>query len=377
MAKKKSKSAPDLAAFLTTSKKFKSTVHKGTDPYWETPMLPCGLGPLDQILGGGFGLGRIGEIYGNFSSGKTYILYLFLISCQKKGGTAVLLETEGAFNPEWFAALGGNVDSLILPRCETVEAVFNGILSIAEYGAKLKEQDPDHIICVGWDGIAATPTDHLMETAMDKRDMSKSLAMTQGTQLVNQKVKDTNICVIATNQIRDAIGSMDSATHTPGGKAWPFHSSQRLELKFDGGSASSLIRGMTRDVAGKYVPSKDPIGRWIKAYVQKNKLGVPGHICKLPYYSQTGDLHPEYSYAVTMGIDHLEALFDFFYDGRFCLPPEEGKSPWEGAKVITMPTNGWYMLDVTLDPGQKKFRKGEWPAVVEDHPELLELCYKH
>lgn len=376
MAKKavKSKQKSDLLSSLKSSKKFNA--YSGSDTFWNTPMLASGLGPLDNVLGGGFGLGRIGEIYGNYSSGKSYVLYLYLIACQKSDGTAVLIETEGAFNPEWFAMLGGDPSKLVLPECETVEDVFDCLIEIAKYGEKLKKEHPDHKICVGWDGIAATPTKHLMKVGMEKRDMSKSGAMSQGTEYVTQSIKSTNICVIATNQIREMIGSMDSSLHTPGGKSWPFHASQRLELRFNGGSKSSLINGVMADPTGKKVESNLPVGRWITARVEKNKLAPAQRFCNLPYYTEAGQQHPIYGYAVDVGVDKNEALFEFFFNGQFRLPPLEGQNLWEAPKVISSPSQGWYALDSSIDPESKNFRKADWPAVLAAHPQLNELCYQ-
>lgn len=341
----------------------KNAVRTADDPFWETDLLPTGIAPIDHILGGGFGFGRVSEIFGNYSSGKTLVLYKALARNQQMGGESVLFETEGAFNADFYASMGGNPKTLLVPNPSefgTVEKICDGIVKLAKMVLKAKEKYAKVPIAIGWDGIAATATDHLLDVGMEKRDMSKASAMNQGTQLIANIVKQCRIAVIATNQTREKIGSMDSATHTPGGHAWPFLSSQRLELQFDGGSKTSMI-----------VDNDNPklnIGRWIRCEVVKNKLAPPWGKCVLPFYALAGLWHPEgYGYATRLGIDIEQALFYMYLRGTYVLPST--------ASVITQPTSGWYEIAAEVDPNCRKFRKKEWPTVLQEIPKLYTLVY--
>jgi RecA/RadA recombinase len=213
-----------------------------SDVCWDTPRLRTGITPLDYILGGGFGYGRLGELYGGHSSTKTYILYRALIACQQEGGTAVLAESEGAYDPLWFERLGGNPRDLLVAPIDTVQAVFSLFQKVTEFA-----EGRDSKICIGWDGIAATATAHLMDKGLDKVDMSKAKVMSQGCEWVTTAIKRKQICVIATNQIRASMDPYKPPV-TPGGFAWPFHASQRIEMKFDGGRTNNMIIDETNKV---------------------------------------------------------------------------------------------------------------------------------
>lgn len=344
---------------------FKGNIFKGSSQAFHTKFLPTDIPPIDFALGGGFGFGRVHELYGNFSSGKTMVLYKALIANQKRGGESVLAEAEGAFNPEFFEMMGGDADALHLLPVDTCEEVFDAIVKIAKTRQEMqteaakKKTEPPVPVVIGWDSIAATGTKHLMDVGMEKRDMSKALIMSQGAQLIGTLVKECDICVIATNQTREKVGSKDSATHTPGGMAWAFQSSQRIELMYDGGSKTSLICDEG---------SKEELGRWIRGNVTKNKLASPWCRFKLPIYTLPGWIHPEYPGRTTaIGIDVDEALFTFYLDSRFFMP--------DGQRVLTMPSNGRYLLHAGIDSEQKSFFAKQWPDMLEKYPHLRTLVY--
>jgi RecA/RadA recombinase len=369
MAKKRSA----LLEHLTQDKKLAGSIIMGGDEFWETPRVSTGIPPLDAILSGGFGLGRTAEIYGNYSSGKTYVLLKLLATCQASGGTAVLIDTEGAFDAPFFLSLGGDPAKLITPRCDTVEDVFETITSITKYAKKnlTDLNDPVSRIVIGWDGIAATPTKHLMTTGMEKRDMSMSIIMSQGTKYITSEVKDTGVCVVATNQIREKINSMDSSLHTPGGKSWPFHASQRLELRFDGGSATSQIMGVTYD-GTKWVEKKEAVGRWLRCFVEKNKLGRALRRCALPFYFALGERHPIYDRALSIGVDLDEAIFDYLVN--YCeLPSTDGEHPYGGPPAILSHSAGYFQIHPNLGLESKKFRQKDWPEILAANPSLMDL----
>lgn len=354
-----------------------NVLFKASEALFHTDFLPTGIAALDASLGGGFGRGRIHELFGNYSSGKTLALYYALIKNTQMGGESVLFESEGAFDKTFYRALGGDPATLSLIPIDHVEEFFNGVVAICKaQEAEIKEakknrtEEMKKLTVIGWDSIAATGTKHLQETGMDKRDMSKSGMMSQGTQLITTLVKECNATVIACNQTREAIGSKDSATHTPGGSAWSFHCSQRVELRYDGGTKGSLI--FERPAPGQSAETtygRDEIGRWIAGYVVKNKLASPFARFKIPIYTLAGYEHPEFDGKLTkLGIDTEEMLLNYFLEGRCYINDLH-------ERVVHIPSSGWYCLHPSLDPEQQKFRMSKWPEILQDCPLLTRLPY--
>lgn len=345
-------------------KRRKQVVFSGTDAWFNAEFLPCGIAGVDWTLGGGVAYGRLAELFGNFSSGKTYLLYLFLAMNQRLGGVSALFESEFAYDEQFYRAVGGNPETLILRPARTIQEVFEGMADIAKHTAK---EGSGEKVAIGWDGIAATGTKHLQDTGMEKRDMSKAFGMSQGTQYITDLIGESKIAVIATNQTREKIGdtSFDpmQRTHTPGGKAWPFHSSQRVELEFRGGFIKQF------DPSAKDNKGKESIGHWVRSRVDKNKLAPPHLSCSLPFYSFDEEVHPLFRTPTRMGIDYAEALLEFYKESRFRLVVNGEKRP----AVYT--AGSWYRLDDSLGY-DKSFHAKDWPGILEERPDLWQLVYQ-
>jgi RecA/RadA recombinase len=338
-------------------------IYKGMDVFWHTDFLQTGIPSVDFILGGGFGYGRLAEIFGGWSSGKTMLLYMALANNQRqvskmgRKGISILSESEGAYDPEFYRALGGDPEQLNLIQIERVEQFFEIAVKLCKNATKLKDDTP---LCLGWDSIAETGTQHLQDEGVaGTRDMTKAFLMDQGAKLLSNHAKKARIAVIATNQTRDKIGSMDSATHTPGGRGWPFACSQRIELKFDGGSKTSSI--YAEDTTTK-------IGRWTKVEVVKNKLAVPFGECSLPIYLREGYEHPIFNDRKTkLGVDIEEALWGFFLH----------KDVNRKRVLEKSETSGWYKLNPELQLGTtESFRKANWSRILDTNPRLRTYLYE-
>lgn len=330
---------------------FKGALKQASAPFWHTDFLPTGIFPVDHALGGGFGYGRVAEILGEWSAGKTMVLYYALIENARRGGISILGESEGAFNADFFTALGGNPEQLWVFPLDTVEEFFDMVITICDDQEKEKSQVP---VMIGWDGIAATGTKHLQEVGMDKIDMSKPNAMNRGCQLIGTRVKKCKIAVVATNQTRERIGNNDSSPHGPGGKAWPFLSSQRIYMRYDGGTAGSVI--WNKDA------SKE-IGRRVRGQVIKNKLAAPFAKFVLPIYVAGGHWHPEFDGVGTaLGIDRHQALFENY---------KEGYITYKNRPVVKF-EGGWYRLDAEVagESDTVNFHKKDWLTVLGKYPQL-------
>lgn len=347
----------DLEAKL--KEKFKGKLFSATDAFWHTDFLQCGIPAIDKALGNGIGYGRVAEFYGPWSTGKTMLLYYYLAANQRKGGKSILFEAEGAFSEDFYATLGGDPNSLLVYPADTVEDVFDAIVSICELmkaEAKAGNLTP---VLIGWDSIACTGTKHLMEAGMEKRDMSKAGAMSTGCQLVRNHLHDTRVAIIATNQTRTMIGSMSSETHTPGGDAWRFLCSQRLELDLDGGYKGCMIQAREED-------QKVDIGKWTKGKVTKNKLAAPFGRFSLPIYVQEGLSHPIWDRPLKLGIDIEETLFQMYSKGHWKLPSK---------KLVIEQNGAWWKLEETIAPGYKNWMKKDWLEVLAKFPQLRTLPY--
>lgn len=336
---------------------FKGAMTKATDPVWqEVELLRTGILPVDMALCGGFAYGRISEVFGDWSTGKSMLLYEALAQNQKDGGISILFESEGAFTHEYFTSLGGDADNLLIRRITTVEDFFSGVEEICKVFEKGKK---DQRCIIGWDSIAGTGTRKLQKDGLDVRDMTKAIVMSDGTKFIWNLIHKTNIGIISTNQTRQVIGSKPwEPTHTPGGRAWPYHCSQRVELRFDGGPKGSGI------LLGDML-----IGRWIRGTVVKNRVGSPFKTFKLPLYTTEGLPHPVFPDRVTeMGVDRDEALM-IWYLGN-C----EAVFGKERERFIT--PGAWNKLHPEITGGEeKRFRQKQWPEILEDYPQLKDMDF--
>ena len=214
---------------------------------------------IDKVLGGGIGYGRITEIYGAESSGKTTLCLQFAAQCQKDGGRVAYVDVENAVDIGYAKHLGVNVDDLIFTQPDSGEQAL-------EIVDKLIKSGVVNLIIV--DSVAAlTPQAELdgemgdMTIGLLARLMSK--AMRKLTGALNEK----NCALIFINQIREKINtgfSMGDPTTTTGGRALKFFASQRIELK----KTTSIKSG------------EDVIGCHVKVKCVKNKLAVPMKVCE-------------------------------------------------------------------------------------------------
>ena len=222
-------------------------------------MLSSGSLLIDKVLGGGIGYGRITEIYGAESSGKTTLCLQFAAECQKTGGRVAYIDVENALDTIYAAHLGVNVNDLIFTQPSSGEQALEIVDMLVKSGEV-------NLIIV--DSVAAlTPQAELdgemgdVTIGLQARMMSK--AMRKLTGALNEK----NCAIIFINQIREKINtgfSMGDPTTTTGGRALKFFASQRIELK----KTTSIKSG------------DEVIGSHVKVKCVKNKLAVPMKVCE-------------------------------------------------------------------------------------------------
>ena len=216
-------------------------------------VIPSGVIAVDVALGlGGYPKGRIVEIYGHESSGKTTITLLAIAQCQKQGGTAAFIDAEHALDPKYAKLLGVDVDSLIVSQPDTGEQALEIVDMLVRSGG---------VDLVVVDSVAAlTPKAEIEGDMGDSHMGLQARLMSQALRKLTSNIKRSNTLVMFINQIRMKIGVMfGNPETTTGGNALKFYSSVRLEVR----KGSSIKDGA------------DINGNEIKVKIVKNKVAPP------------------------------------------------------------------------------------------------------
>jgi recombination protein RecA len=261
MARKKSKkddkSNKDLAlksALDQIHKNFgEGSIMKLGDKTAETiPAIPTGSIALDVALGvGGVPRGRVVEIYGPESSGKTTLVQHIIAEAQELGGTAALIDAEHAFDPIYAEKTGVDVDNLLVSQPDTGEQA----LEIAETLIRSNAVD-----VVAIDSVAAlVPRAEIEGDIGDSHIALQARLMSQALRRIAGSVNRSKTVVIFTNQLRMKIGVMfGNPETTPGGRALKFYSSVRMDIRriqsLKEGSDVSGIRTRVKVVKNKVAP---------------------------------------------------------------------------------------------------------------------------
>ena len=208
---------------------------------------------LDVALGvGGVPRGRIVEIYGPESGGKTTLALHIVAEAQKNSGYAAFVDVEHALDPEYAKALGVNTKDLLVSQPDTGEQALEITETLVRSGA---------VDVIVLDSVAALVPKAELDGDMGDSHMGlQARLMSQALRKLTGTVSRSNTCVLFINQIREKIGIMfGNPETTPGGRALKFYSSQRLE-----------IRRITTIKDGT-----DPVGNRVRVKVVKNKVAPP------------------------------------------------------------------------------------------------------
>ena len=204
----------------------KGTVMKmGDAPVVEVDSIPTGSLTLDVALGvGGYPQGRVVEIYGPESSGKTTLTLHAIAECQRKGGIAAFIDAEHAFDRFYAEKLGVNTDDLIVSQPDNGEQALEIADNLVRSGAI------DILII---DSVAAlTPKAEIEGEMGDARVGLQARLMSQALRKLTGTISKTNCTVIFINQLREKIGVMfGNPETTTGGNALKFYSSVRLDIR--------------------------------------------------------------------------------------------------------------------------------------------------
>ena len=211
---------------------------------------------LDIALGGGIPRGRIVEIFGPESSGKTTLSLHILAEAQKKGGSVAFVDAEHALDPEYAKRIGVNVDELILSQPDSGEQALEIVETLVRSNAL------DVIVI---DSVAAlTPRAEIDGEMGDSHMGLQARLMSQALRKITAIVSKTNTTVIFLNQLRMKIGIMfGNPETTTGGQALKFYSSIRMDIR---------VAGKIEDLGNV---EKELIGNRVKVKIVKNKIAPP------------------------------------------------------------------------------------------------------
>ncbi len=230
-----------------------SIMKMGEEPDWEVSTIATGSIALDNALGiGGYPRGRVIEIFGPESSGKTTLAIHAIAEAQKQGGIAAIIDAEHAFDRTYAKNLGVNVDTLLISQPDNGEQALEIADNLIRSGA---------IDIIVIDSVAAlTPKAEIEGEMGDNRVGLQARLMSQALRKLTANISKTNTCCIFINQLREKIGVMfGNPETTTGGNALKFYASVRID-----------VRRVTQLKDGE-----DATGNRTRAKIVKNKMAPP------------------------------------------------------------------------------------------------------
>ena len=262
MSKEKSNSSETLQTVLQQiEREFGkgSVVRLGDKPKVDVEALSSGSILLDSCLGiGGYPKGRIIEIYGPESSGKTTLALTAVAEAQSKGGIAAYIDAENSIDPEYAKNLGVNIDDLILSQPDSGEEALEIVESLASSGVF-------SLIVV--DSVAAlVPKAELDGAMIDSSVGLQARMMSKAMRKITGVLSKNNCTVIFINQLRDKVGVIYGSNETTtGGRALKFFASVRIDIRRREGIKEGI----------------NIIGNTCNIKVVKNKVAPPFRSCKI------------------------------------------------------------------------------------------------
>lgn len=259
--------SPDAAAVAArVNAQMKSTVvTMASDDKFKLERVPTGILAIDRLTLGGLARGRHHEIYGDWTAGKSLVLYELLVRAQQRGEVCAIVDAEDVFNEEWFVKLGGNADDLIGFQPKNANELGNVLQLFVQHDDEVRGVD-----VVGIDSVASLMT--MEEEAHDFQEGDArvaSLARLMSLLLRKVTTQNDNTTFIWTNQWRDKIARIPGLQSTPGGRSLGFYASTRIEMM----RTSKETEPQQQVHQGKWVERKVAQGQWVTCTLKKEKTG--------------------------------------------------------------------------------------------------------
>ena len=253
------------------------TLDEKDNPTDITDWISTGSSILDLAISnrphGGLPVGRMVEFNGLEGTGKSLISAHVVAETQKKGGMAVLIDTENAGSPEFWASLGVDLKKLLYVQCETVEDIFEQMEKMI---AIVRKSNKDRILTIIVDSVAAASTKAELESEHGKDGYAtgKSIIISKAMRKITNMIGKQKVLTIFTNQLRQNLNAMAFGDKyvVSGGKALAYHCSVRVRL----------------NNAGKLKKGEEIIGNECKAVVVKNRMGPPQRTANFDIYFDSG-----------------------------------------------------------------------------------------
>ena len=253
------------------------TLDEDDNPTEVSEWISTGSSMLDLAISnrphGGLPVGRMVEFNGLKGTGKSLVSAHVVAETQKKGGIAVLIDTENAGSPDFWKSLGVDLTKMLYVQCETVEDIFEQMERMITI---VRKSNKDRILTIIVDSVAAASTKVELESDHGKDGFAtgKSIIISKAMRKITNMIGKQKVLTIFTNQLRQNLNAMAFGDKyvVSGGKALAYHCSVRVRL----------------NNSGKLKKGTDVIGNECKAVVVKNRMGPPQRTAIFEIYFDSG-----------------------------------------------------------------------------------------
>ena len=296
-------------------KKFPSQYIAGEVDESKMPWLPTRFLAFNKVTGGGCPFGKIIELFGEESSGKSLMAYDFAYCCQYLGGMVLWVDAEQSFTNSWAEKNGLDLNKIVVYRSTSIEAISDWVANMALYWrSQLTHNEP---ILLVLDSVSALDTDMNLNSEMlnASADMgNRAKAIYKYFRIRNEMLYSLGITQVYINQLRKNLkaGMFENPDTTPGGKALAFYASIRIGL-YGGKQITKKIKGKERK-----------IGRLTSIRTIKNKVATPGPTLKgSPLYNND-------KYVDSIGFDRLHFLDEILIEEEIIEKTKSGTYSYRG-----------------------------------------------
>ena len=296
-------------------KKFPSSIIADEVDESKMPWLPTRFLAFNKVTGGGCPFGKIIELFGEESSGKSLMAYDFAYCCQYLGGIVLWVDAEQSFTNAWAEINGLDLSRIVIYRSTSIESISDWIANMALYWrSQLTHNEP---ILLVLDSVSALDTDMNINSEMSNAsaDMgNRAKAIYKYFRIRNEMLYSLGITQVYINQLRKNLkaGMFENPDTTPGGKALAFYASIRIGM-YGGKQITQKIKGKERK-----------IGRVTSIRTIKNKVATPGPTLKgSPLYNNAQYVDP-------IGFDRLHFLDEILVEEEIVEKSKSGTFTYKG-----------------------------------------------